>query len=117
MFKQPESMQALRIDRFGGPEVMERKSWEAVRHAGSLVSTVSEPSQDQAKSLGIRALRYTAESNASDLKAISALIDAGGIRPKVSRISSIRDARPALEEVEEGHTVGKSVLVMALIQR
>jgi NADPH:quinone reductase-like Zn-dependent oxidoreductase len=43
---------------------------------GTLVSTLTEPSQARAE-LGARGLRYTAEESGEDLTAIARLIDAG----------------------------------------
>lgn len=100
----------LVYDLIGG-ETQER-SWSVLRRGGTLVSTLQEPSQDKARSLGVRALRYTAESSASDLREIASSIDAGRVRVTVSKVSPMKDARSALEAVEQGHMVGKALLVM-----
>ena len=114
-FEQKVSDVDLVYDLIGG-ETRER-SWQVLRRGGTLVSTLDEPSQDKAKEFGVRALRYTAESSASDLDEITALIDAGKVRPTVSEVSPLRDARSALQAVEAGHMAGKALLLMDAIDR
>jgi NADPH:quinone reductase-like Zn-dependent oxidoreductase len=114
-FEQKVSGIDLVYDLVGG-ETRER-SWSVLRRGGTLVSTLDEPSQDKAASFGVRALRYTAESSAADLGEITALIDAGKVIPTVSQLSALKDARSALQAVEEGHMVGKALLLMDAVDR
>ncbi|MGN6527930.1 MAG: NADP-dependent oxidoreductase [Burkholderiaceae bacterium] len=100
----------LVYDLLGGET--QARSWAVLRRGGALVSTLQEPSQDEADRRGVRALRYTAQPSRADLREIAALVDAGRVRPHVSAVSPLRDARSALQAVEEGHTLGKAVLVM-----
>jgi NADPH:quinone reductase-like Zn-dependent oxidoreductase len=86
------------------------RSWSVLREGGALVSTLTEPSQEKAKQHKVRALRYTAEPSGAELKEIAGLIDAGKVKPKVSRIFDLKDAAAAEELVEAGHTEGKVVL-------
>jgi NADPH:quinone reductase-like Zn-dependent oxidoreductase len=100
----------LVFDLVGG-ETQER-SWSVLRQGGALVSTLNEPSQDEAGAHRVRGLRYTTEPSVADLREIDALIEAGQVVPRVSRTFAFHDARGALRAVEEGHTVGKIVLVL-----
>lgn len=100
----------LVYDLIGG-ETQER-SWPVLRSGGTLVTTLAEPSQDKANVFGVHALRYTAQASAADLREIDALIEAGQVKPHVSRTWPLRDARAALQALEEGHTQGKTVLVI-----
>jgi NADPH:quinone reductase-like Zn-dependent oxidoreductase len=100
----------LVYDLLGGDT--QARSWAVLRRGGALVSTLQEPSQDEAARRGVRALRYTAQPSRADLGEIAALVDAGRVQPHVSAVSPLRDARSALQAVEEGHTLGKAVLVM-----
>jgi hypothetical protein len=50
------------IDR----ETRER-SWAPLKKGGTLVSTLTAPSQDKAQKFGVRALRYTGEADGLEL--------------------------------------------------
>jgi NADPH:quinone reductase-like Zn-dependent oxidoreductase len=95
-----------------GDDTQER-SWAVLKKGGTLVSTVQEPSKEKAQAIGVRAMRYTAASNASQLGEIDALIQAGKVRPLVARTWAYGNAKEALRALEEGHGTGKLVLDMA----
>ena len=101
----------LVFDLVGG-ETQER-SWAVLRKGGTLVSTVQEPAQDKAAAIDVRALRYTATSDAGQLREIDALIQSGKVRPLVARTFAYGDAEAALRGLEQGHGAGKLVLDMA----
>ena len=101
----------LVYDLVGG-ETQER-SWAVLKKGGALVSTVQEPSQEKANAIGVRALRYTAEPKADQLREIDALIESGKVRPLVTRTFAYGDAKEALRGLEQGHGSGKRVLDMA----
>jgi len=88
------------------------RSWKLLKRGGTLVSTLSEPSQEKAKALGIRALRYTVEADGSELGEIAALVVAGKVTPHIQATFPLAAAAEALRVVEEGHSVGKIVLVV-----
>jgi NADPH:quinone reductase-like Zn-dependent oxidoreductase len=88
------------------------RSWKLLKRGGVLVSTLSEPSQETAKELGVRALRYTVEACGPELAEIAELVASGRVKPRVERTYPLEDARDALAAVEQGHSVGKIVLVM-----
>src|SRR5207245_808371 len=58
----------LVLDPVGGDT--QERSWQVLRHGGTLVSTVSEPSRERAAAIGGRGLRYMATSNADQLREI-----------------------------------------------
>jgi NADPH:quinone reductase-like Zn-dependent oxidoreductase len=95
-----------------GDDTQER-SWAVLKKGGTLVSTVQEPSKEKAEAIGVRAMRYTAQSNAAQLREIDALIEAGKVKPIVSRTWAYGEAREALQALEKGHGAGKLVLDMA----
>jgi NADPH:quinone reductase-like Zn-dependent oxidoreductase len=88
------------------------RSWTVLKRGGVMVSTLTEPSQDEARKRGKRGLRYTVRENAEDLAEIAALIDAGDVRPKVGRIFGWTEAAQAQDCMQHGHTEGKIVLQM-----
>jgi len=101
----------LVFDLIGG-ETQER-SWTVLRPGGALVSTLTEPSQERAKARGVRAMRYTVRENGAELDEIGQLIDAGKVKPKITRTFQMNEAANALQFVEEGHTEGKVVVKIA----
>ena len=96
------------FDLIGG-ETRER-SWKLLKRGGTLVSTLTEPSQDKARELGVRALRYTVEADGNELAEIASLVAAGKVKPHVEKTYPLDQAPQALAAVEKGHPVGKIVL-------
>jgi NADPH:quinone reductase-like Zn-dependent oxidoreductase len=88
----------------------QQRSWQVLRDGGTMVSTLAEPSQEEARKRGVRALRYTVEPDSAELTEIAGLIDAGKVRPKVSKVFHLDEAAEAEEYVKRGHTEGKVVL-------
>jgi NADPH:quinone reductase-like Zn-dependent oxidoreductase len=88
-----------------------KRSWPLLKRGGVLVTTLTDPSQDKAKEHGVRATRYTVEADGRELAEIAELVTSGKVRPHVAKTYPLDQARDALREVEEGHSVGKVVLV------
>ena len=90
-----------------------KRSWALLRRGGTLVTTLTEPSQETAQQYGVKALRYTVEPDGSDLTDIAGLVAAGRIKVHVSKTYPLADASEALASVEHGGTVGKVVLAVS----
>jgi NADPH:quinone reductase-like Zn-dependent oxidoreductase len=88
-----------------------KRSWPLLKRGGVLVTTLTDPPQDKAKEHGVRATRYTVEADGRELAEIAELVTSGKVRPHVAKTYPLEQARDALREVEEGHSVGKVVLV------
>jgi NADPH:quinone reductase-like Zn-dependent oxidoreductase len=88
------------------------RSWKLIKKAGVLVSTLTEPSQQMAEKLGLRATRYTVEANGEELAEIAAVVKAGKVKPHVQRTFPLSATAEALSLVEQGHSAGKIVLVV-----
>jgi NADPH:quinone reductase-like Zn-dependent oxidoreductase len=99
------------FDLIGG-ETRER-SWPVLKKGGILVSTMMEPFNEKPRELGVRAARYTVQENGGELHEIGDLIDAGKVRPKISRVFDFREVGSAFDYVEKGDTEGKVVLKVA----
>ncbi len=54
-----------------------------------------------------------AKSTPSDLQQLASLIDQGKLKPIVSKVFPLKNAKEAQELSEEGHTKGKIVLKIA----
>jgi NADPH:quinone reductase-like Zn-dependent oxidoreductase len=87
------------------------RSWPLLKRGGVLVSTLTDPSQYEAKEHVIRAMRYTVEADGGELSEIAELVIAGKVKPHVAKTFALERAAAALNEVEEGYSVGKTVLV------
>jgi NADPH:quinone reductase-like Zn-dependent oxidoreductase len=101
----------LVFDLIGGET--QGRSWDVLKRGGTLVSTLNEPSQEKARDKGVRAMRYTVKENGGELEEIGRLIDAGKVRPRITKTFQLADAANAQQFVEEGHTEGKVVLKIA----
>lgn len=88
------------------------RSWKLLKPGGILVSTLTEPSQEKAKELGVRALRYTIEADGNELAEIGALVTAGKVNVQVEKTYPLAEATQALNALEKGHAVGKIVLTV-----
>jgi NADPH:quinone reductase-like Zn-dependent oxidoreductase len=88
------------------------RSWKLLKPGGILVSTLTEPSQEKARELGVRASRYTVEADGRELGEIAELVTAGRVIPLVEKTFPLGEASLALNAVERGNTVGKVVLVV-----
>jgi len=89
------------------------RSWKLLKRGATLVTTLSEPSQQKAKELGVRALRYTVEADGRELGEIADLVAAGKVKPHVQKTYPLKEASQALAAVEHDHPVGKIVLVVS----
>ncbi|HEY6923336.1 MAG TPA: NADP-dependent oxidoreductase [Steroidobacteraceae bacterium] len=87
------------------------RSWQLLKRGATLVSTLTAPSQDTARELGVRALRYTVEADGNELAQIADLVVAGKVRSHVSKTYPLEQAARALSTLEQGHAVGKIVLL------
>lgn len=99
------------LDSLAG-ETRER-SWPVIRPGGMLVSILGDASEERAAEYGVRARRMLVRPQADQLHAITALAEAGDLRPVVSHVLPLAEAAQAHELLETGHTRGKIVLKVA----
>ncbi len=84
-----------------------------VHRGGVLVSIRSEPSQEEAGRLGVRAERILVRPDGDELAEISSLVDAGHVRPTVAAELPLGEVKSAFELSQTGHVRGKVVLRVA----
>lgn len=101
----------LVLDLVGGET--QTRSWAVLRNGGTLISTLSEPSQDEARGRDVRAANFSAQPHGSQLEHIGRLIDAYKIRPHVQATYPLADASAAQQRLESEHSRGKIVLEVA----
>jgi len=100
------------FDLIGGET--RKRSWPVLKKGGILVSTMMEPFQEKMREFGVRAAHYTVQENGEELREIGSLIDAGKVKPKISKVFDFHEVRSAHEYVEKGDTEGKVVLKVAV---
>jgi NADPH:quinone reductase-like Zn-dependent oxidoreductase len=88
----------------------QQRSWAVLKQGGALISTLSKPSDSQAKAHRARAEHYMAQPNAGELLEIGRLIDDGKIRPHVGATFRLAEAGAAQQQLENKHIRGKIVL-------
>ncbi len=92
-----------------GSETQQR-SWAVLKPGGTLVSTLGQPSTDDAQAHKAIGKGYRAQPNARQLAEIAQLIDEGKVRPYVQAVYPMRDAARAQAHLEHEHAQGKTVL-------
>ncbi len=88
------------------------RSWQVLEKGGRLVSTLTEPSQEQAQKFGVHALRYTVEADGAELAEIAKLVVSGMVKPHIQKKYPLASASEALSALQKGRSVGKIVLVI-----
>jgi NADPH:quinone reductase-like Zn-dependent oxidoreductase len=86
------------------------RSFKALKQRGTIVSTVSEPSEAAAKANGFTGFMIMVQPSAAQLDEIGILIDLGKVRPRVGMVLPLPHARKAHELIQSGHAQGKIVL-------
>jgi NADPH:quinone reductase-like Zn-dependent oxidoreductase len=107
-FEQAVSNVDLVFDLVNGD--MQERSWTVLRQGGALISTLTQPSQAQARAHHARGTHYIAHPDAGELGAIGSLINAGKIRPHVEAVFRLNEAGAAQRQLESHHNRGKIVL-------
>jgi NADPH:quinone reductase-like Zn-dependent oxidoreductase len=97
------------LDSFGG-EIQER-SWPVLRKGGLLVTIRSSAGiAEKAAHHGVRARHVLVRPEPKHFSSIDELVVSGKLRPVVSAVYPLAEARDAQEQIELGHTRGKVVL-------
>ncbi|MFD8013779.1 NADP-dependent oxidoreductase [Streptomyces sp. NPDC058955] len=90
-----------------------RRSATLLREGGVLVSLPVPPDEEtvrEAERRGARAVSLTVEADRADLEDITALVEAGALRPHVGDVLPLERADKAHELIEGGRSRGKVVL-------
>lgn len=97
------------LDTIGGDT--QQRSWSVLKPGGILISTVQPPSEETAAAHGVRQnMIATAPPIGPTLTEVAKMVDAGTIKPEVSRVLPLSEVRKAHELIEGRHTRGKIVL-------
>ena len=96
------------FDTVGG-ELTER-SFAVLKPGGIYVTPAGQPDPEVAAGRGVHASFMLVQANPADLIEIASLINAGTVKPVVSTVLPLAEARRAHELLEAGHLRGKIVL-------
>jgi NADPH:quinone reductase-like Zn-dependent oxidoreductase len=96
------------LDTVGG-DTFER-SWGVLKPGGFLVTTVASIPAGEPEKRGVRAERVMSHPDGKELAQIASIIDEKKIKPIVTTVLSLEEARKAHEMSETLHTRGKIVL-------
>lgn len=100
----------LVLDLVGG-ETQER-SWECLKDGGALISTLEQPSREQAEAHHAKGEVFMAEPRAEQLREITGLIEQGKVRVVIEETFPLAEAKQAHDAIERKHTQGKIVLTV-----
>ena len=99
------------FDTVGGDTLA--RSWGVLRPGGILVGVVEQPDEAAAAQRGVRSAFVFIQPDKAKLAKLAELIDAGLVRPQVSTVLPLAEARQAHEQSQSGHARGKIVLRVA----
>lgn len=99
------------LDTIGG-DTFER-SWGVLKPGGFLVSTVASIPEGAPQRYGVRAKTLMTQADGRELAQIAAIIDEQKIKPIVTTVLPLTEARKAHEMSESRHARGKIVLRVA----
>jgi NADPH:quinone reductase-like Zn-dependent oxidoreductase len=100
------------IDFVGGDT--QRRSFQALRRGGRLISAVSAPDEDLAQRHGVEAAFFLVKVTTQDLAQITSLIDGGNLRTRVGAVLRLADAREAHFMLEGVRPRPKGKIVLAV---
>src|SRR3954452_15164036 len=100
------------LDLVGGET--QKRSFQVLRQGGKLISAVSPPDQDLAKSHGVNAAFFLVNVTTRHLTEIADLIDRGNLRTQVGTVLSLADAREAHFILDGRRPWSKGKIVLAL---
>jgi NADPH:quinone reductase-like Zn-dependent oxidoreductase len=98
----------LALDNVGGDTL--KRSWAVLKPGAKLVSIVEPPPEEDATRAQARGIFFIVRPDRGQLSELAALVDAGQLRPLVSEVFELRNAREAYETMLQGHLRGKIVL-------
>jgi NADPH:quinone reductase-like Zn-dependent oxidoreductase len=100
------------LDLVGGET--QKRSFQVLRQGGKLISTVSPPDQDLAKSGGVEAAFFLVNVTSQYLAEITGLVDGGKLRTRVGAVLPLADAREAHFMLERMRPQPKGKIVLAV---
>jgi NADPH:quinone reductase-like Zn-dependent oxidoreductase len=100
------------IDLVGGET--QKRSFQVLHRGGKLISAVSRPDQDLAKTQGVEAAFFLVNVTSKHLEEIAGLVDGGELRTRVGAVLPLADAREAHFMLEGVRPRPKGKIVLAV---
>jgi NADPH:quinone reductase-like Zn-dependent oxidoreductase len=98
------------LDLVGGET--QTRSFQVLRPGGKLISAVSQPDQQRAKSHGVTAAFFLVDVTTERLRTIAELIDHGELQTRVGLLLPLTDARDAHMMLEGQRLSPKGKIVL-----
>jgi NADPH:quinone reductase-like Zn-dependent oxidoreductase len=99
------------IEHLGGDT--QERSLGVMRKGGMLINLIGEIDRDAARRAGVKAVDFGMTYDTRDLKKVVDLVARKMLRPHVTQVLSLEDARRALDLNQRGRSHGKIVLRVA----
>ena len=96
------------LDPLGGET--QARSWRVLKRTGTLITLIGEIDEDAARRAGVRAIDFGMEYDVEDLEEIAGLVEGGIIKPHISKVLPLDQARQAMDLNQQGNSHGKIVL-------
>src|SRR5205823_7910810 len=93
------------LDPVGGDT--QARSWRVLKRGGMLINLIGEIDKKAAKAAGVRAVDFGMEYDVEDLQEIAGLVEKGVIKPHISKILPLDQARQAMDLNQQGRSHGK----------
>jgi NADPH:quinone reductase-like Zn-dependent oxidoreductase len=101
------------LDLVGGET--QSRAFQVLRRGGKLISAVSEPDQERAKSRGVDARFFLADVTTARLRKIAKLVDGGELKTHVGAVLPFADALQAHMMLDGQRRAPKGKIVLQLI--
>jgi NADPH:quinone reductase-like Zn-dependent oxidoreductase len=99
------------IDLVGGNTL--KRSYVTVKTNGLVITTVGPANETEAKKQGARVVVFLMKRNPDELEQIGHLLEEGTIKPRISKIMPLSEAKEAEDLSQSGHPHGKVILRVA----
>ena len=110
-FDEQLSSYDLVFDMLGG-DVLKR-SFKVLKKGGTIISIKGQDTDNRAAQYGVHFEWFLMEPNGAMLGELAALIDAGAITPVIGKTFAMNESAAAYEELANGRSVGKIVIVIS----
>lgn len=99
------------IDLVGGDTL--KRSYRTVKKNGLVVTTVGPVDETEAKKYGVRSVQFIMKRASDELEQIARLVDSGFVKPRISKVMPLSEAKAAEDLCQLGHPHGKLILRVA----
>ena len=96
------------LDPLGGET--QARSWKVLKRGGMLINLIEDIDEEAARQAGVRTVDFGMEYDVEDLEQIAALVESGKIRPHISKVLPLDQAKQAMDLNQQGKSHGKIVL-------